>query len=104
MNKKRLLISLIILPGSLYFSYGPPIKKMVSNSYVKKLKTDCKKNSQNEKQRQMCIDSGKWILSQCQKNINALALKTKFPKCLKASQNKLRNCMQDKPMNECVSS
>ena len=102
MNKKRLLISLIILPGSLYFSYGPPIKALVSNSYVKKLKTDCKKKTSSEEQKQMCMDSGKWILAQCQKNINALALKTKFPKCLKASQKKLADCMQEKPMKACI--
>jgi hypothetical protein len=104
MNKKRLLISLIILPGSLYFSYGPPIKKIVSNSYTKKLKQECKKNSQNENQRLMCLDSGKWILGQCQKQINALALRTKFPKCLKDSQSRLRECMQDKPMKKCINS
>ena len=102
--KKRLLTSLIILPGSLYLSYGPPIKKFISNKYMQQLKTECNKQGGTKKQKKICLAAGKRNLKKCQHTINVLTLKSGFPKCLQKQQMFLQNCFQEKSLKTCLKS
>lgn len=100
--KSKIFLSFILLPGSLYFSYGPPIKKIIGDKYLVQLNKECSKNTPNPESKKFCIDAGKIKLDKCKPMINILNMRSGFPKCLEKHSGHLKNCLNDTAPDKCL--
>ena len=99
---KKLIISLVTLPASMYLAYGPPIKSFVSKKFTSQLIQQCDAQTKPGIQRSFCKKAGKASLDKCQMMINILTLKSGFQKCIEKHQNWINSCLANNSPDNCL--